>query len=97
MYFKYAPFKIIRNNVTTKKGETFSVATTDTEIFDTSTNKTTEISIKMTFENNIFTRQRTLIIPDHNPLKRLHQSHQRNQVNLLILSCITKICYFKVL
>ena len=35
--------------------------------------KTREISIKLTFKNNTFTRQRILIVPEHATLKRLHQ------------------------
>ena len=68
-----------------------------TQLFDISTNKTTEISIKITFKKNTFTQQRTLIIPELNPLKRLHQSYHRNQVNLRTLSCIPIICYINCL
>ena len=75
----------------------FSVATPDTQLFEISTNKTREISIKITFKNNIFTRLRTLIVTELNPLKRLHQFHHRNQVHLLTLSSAPIICYFKVL
>ena len=60
-------------------------------------NNPTETSIQITFKNNKFTMQRTLIIFVLNPLKRLYQFHHRNQVNLLILSCIPTICYFKAL
>ena len=60
-------------------------------------NNPTETTIQITFKNNKFTMQRTLIIFVHNPLKRLYQFHHRNQVNLLILSCIATICYFKAL
>ena len=35
--------------------------------------KTREISIKLTFKNNTFTRQRIVIVPEHATLKRLHQ------------------------
>ena len=56
-----------------------------------------QISIKITFRNNIFTRQRTLNIPEQNPLKRLYQFHYKNQVNILTLSFIPTICYFKAL
>ena len=35
--------------------------------------KTREISIKLTFKNNTFTRSRILIVPEHATLKRLHQ------------------------
>ena len=56
-----------------------------------------QISIKIIFRNNIFTRQRTLNILEQNPLKRLYQFHYRNQVNILTLSFIPTICYFKAL
>ena len=56
-----------------------------------------KISIKIAFKSNAFTRQRTLINSEHNQLKRLHQFYHRNQVNLLTLSCIPTICYFKAL
>ena len=56
-----------------------------------------QISIKVTFKNNKFTTQKTLIIPEHNPLKRLYQFHHKNQVNILTLSYIPIICYFKAL
>ena len=42
----------------------------------------TETSIQITLKNNKFTTQGTLIIFKHNPLKRLYQFHDRNQVNL---------------
>ena len=61
------------------------------------TKNPTETSIQITFKNNKFRTQRTLIIFVHNPLKRLYQFHNRNQVNLLILSCIPIISYFKAL
>ena len=85
-----------------KKGDKiFSVAIADTHlIFDIyliSLPKKPQISTKITFKNNKFTRQRTLNIPEHNPLKRLYQFHHRNQVNILTLSCIPIICYFKAL
>ena len=72
-------------------------ATPDTQLFEISTNKTREINIKITFKNNIFTRRRTLIVTEHNPLKRLHQFDHRNQVHLLTLFSAPIICYFKVL
>ena len=39
-----------------KKIYIFSVATSDTQIFDICTNKTREISLKISFKNNKFTR-----------------------------------------
>ena len=56
-----------------------------------------QINIKISFKNNTFTRQRTLNIPEHNPLRKLYQFHHRNQVNILTLSCVPIICYFKAL
>ena len=56
-----------------------------------------QISMKITFKNNTFTRQRTLNITEHNPLKRLYQFHHRNQVNILALSCTPIVYYFKAL
>ena len=38
-----------------------------------------------------------MIVPEHNPLKRFHQFHDRNQVHLLILPNIPNNCYFKAL
>ena len=49
-----------------KKGINISVASPQIS-------KTREISIKATFKNNTFTRQRILIVPEHTTLKRLHQ------------------------
>ena len=73
------------------------MATLDTQLLDISTNKAREISITITLNNNTYTRQRTLIVPESNPRKRLHRFHQRNQVHLLTLSCIfliLKYCKF---
>ena len=63
-------------------------------LFDISTKKT-QIRIKITFENNAFTRQRTLKIPAHNPFKTFYQFHHRNQFNILNVSCIPIICFLK--
>ena len=63
----------------------------------TLTPRGTQTSIKITFKNNTLTKQRTLIISEHNPLKRLHQFHHRNKFNLLILPCILIMCCFKAL
>ena len=75
----------------------FYVVTLNTQLFDISTNKTRQTSIKITFKNNTYTRYNTLIVPECNPLKILHQFHHRNQVHLLTLSFIPIICYFKAL
>ena len=60
----------------------------DTQLFDISTKKTREINIKITFKNNKFTRSWVLFVPEHNPLKILHQFHHRNQIHLITLPCI---------
>ena len=43
------------------------------QIYNYLISKTREISIKLTFKNNTFTRSRILIVPEHATLKRLHQ------------------------
>ena len=70
----------------------FSVATQDAQLFHISPSKTREISIIITFKNNIFTRQRTVIAPEYNPLKRLHKFYHINQVHLLTITHIPIIC-----
>ena len=47
---------MIRTSATKEKRYIFSVATSDTQLFDISANKTREISTKITFRNNKFTR-----------------------------------------
>ena len=70
--------------------------------------KTTEISLKITFKNNTFTRQRILIVPEHSTLKRLHQfaapmkvppdnKKQSSFFNSSFNIFIPTICYFKAL
>ena len=63
----------------------FSVATADTHlifgIYLISLPTKPQISVKITFKNNKFTTQRTMIVPEHNPSKRLCQFHHKNQVN----------------
>ena len=56
-----------------------------------------QIGIKINFKNKTFTRQRILNIPEHNPLMRLYQFHHSNQVDIVTLSCVPIICYFKAL
>ena len=86
MYYKYAALSITRTNATKDRRYIFSLTTPHTQLFDLPTNKTREVSIKTTFKNNTFTRQRTLIIPEYNPLEKLHQLHHRNQLLILTLS-----------
>ena len=47
-----------------KNRKLFSLSTPDTQLFDISANKTRDLSIKITFKNNIFTRYRTLLFVD---------------------------------
>ena len=64
-----------------RKGDT-SVATSDTYlifgIYLISLPTKPQLSIKITFKDSKFTTQKTLIIPEHNPLKRLYQFHHKN-------------------
>ena len=60
----------------------------DTQLFNISTIKAREISIKITFKNNKFIRWRILIVPEHKLLKILHQFHDINQIHIITLPCI---------
>ena len=57
LYNEYSDFNIKRNNVTKQRRYMFYVAITDTQLYDTSTNKTTEISIKITFKKMYLQRK----------------------------------------
>ena len=73
------------------------MATTDTQLFDISTNKATDKYKNQLQKKKKMTTQGTMIISEPDLLKRLYQFRHRNQINPSILSCITIICYLKAL
>ena len=75
---KYAALNIIRTNATKERRKIFSAATPDTQLFHIYTKKYHKNKYKNYLQKNMFRRQGTLIIPENNPFKRLHQFHHKN-------------------
>ena len=48
-----------------------------------------------TVDTNLIFDIYLIFLPEHKPLKRLYQFHDRNQVNILILFCVPIMCFFK--